>query len=314
MGDNNTSLSVLCADIGGVVSLSRMVDKPEALRALHHCQTRIRLALEHHGGRLVHCSGNRLMGSFTSHVDGLQAAIEMQRRVSRLPPCAGIPLTLQIGLCSGHQRREERYFPGDGSNPAVRLAAGTEPGCILVSIPRRLKHFPWARLAGDRVTNVSLSCGQRRLGVFHLPWQGRDPSPMRQALSQLIAEADGLRLRYGEQDMVMDGKCARLTIGRLADCDIALSDGRCSRVHGVIEKRLDRFVFVDRSRNGTFLSADGQAEIFVHRQEVELSGCGQLSLGSPAARAGVEVLQFQTGCAVRGYAPSRSSTMPPANP
>jgi hypothetical protein len=299
MGDNSTSLSVLCADIGGVASLSRIVDKPEALHALRHCQTRIRLALEHHGGRPIRCSGNRLMGFFTSHVDALQAAIEMQRRVSRLPPCAGIALTLQIGLCSGHQRREERYFPGDGPNPAARLAADAEPGHILLSIPRRLKHFPWTQLAGDRVPNISLSCGQRRLGVFHLPWQERDPSPMRRALTQLVAEADGLRLRYGERDMVVDGKRPRLTIGRLADCDIALSDGRCSRVHGVIEKRLDRFVFVDHSRNGTFLSADGQAEIFVHRQEVELSGCGQLSLGSPASRTGVEVLQFQTGSAVR---------------
>lgn len=299
MGDNSASLSVLCADITGVAALSRLVDKLEASHALRRCETRIKLALERHGGRLLRCSGHRQMGFFTNNVDALQAAIEMQRRVSRLPPCAGIALMLQVGLCSGHQRQEERYFPGDGPNPAARLAVDAAPGQILLSIPRRLKHFPWVQLAGDRVTNVSLSCGKRALGVFHLPWQERDPAPMRRALSQLVTEPDGLRLRYRDRDMLVDVNQPRLTIGRLADCDVALSDSRCSRVHGVIEKRLDRFVFVDRSRNGTFLSADGLAEVFVHRREVELSGRGQLSLGSPASQTGVEVLVFQTGSSVR---------------
>lgn len=295
MGEQTGSLSVLCADVTGVASLTRYVDTQEAAHAARRCETRIRLSVESHGGRLLTRPGNRLIAYFSDNVDALQSAIDMQQRVSSLPPCAGISLFVRVGLCTGHQLKEERYFPGEGPNPAVSLSTDAAPGHILLSIPRRIKRFPWEQLAADRIANISLQCGKRGLGVFDVPWQERDPGPLRLALSQLADEDYQLSIRYRGVSMRVDSNRPRLTIGRTSDCDLAIRDPRCSRVHGVIEKRLDRFVFVDRSSNGTFLSRDGHTEIHIHNREIELSGRGYLSLGSPAAETGMEALLFQIG-------------------
>jgi hypothetical protein len=65
-------------------------------------------------------------------------------------------------------------------------------------------------------------------------------------------------------------------------------------MHGTIERRLDRFVFVDQSTNGTFVTLEDQIEFFVHRKELVLFGHGQLSLGTPSSASGAELVQFQT--------------------
>lgn len=299
MGKDSGSLSVLCADITGVASLTRCVDTQEASHAARRCETRIRLSVESHGGRLLPRTGNRLLAYFSDNVDALQSAIDMQRRVSSLPPCAGVSLFVRVGLCTGHQLKEERYFPGDGPNPAVSLSADAAPGHILLSIPRRIKRFPWEQLAADRIANISLQCGKRGLGVFDVPWQERDPAPLRLALAQLADEDYELSIRYRGVSLWVNSNRPRLTIGRTSDCDLAIRDPRCSRVHGVIEKRLDRFVFVDRSSNGSFLTPEGRSEIHVHNCEIELAGRGHLSLGSPAADTGMELLQFQVGNRLR---------------
>ncbi|MBI2277660.1 MAG: FHA domain-containing protein [Dechloromonas sp.] len=299
MGEKTGNLSVLCADISGVASLTYHVDMQEAAHAARRFETRIRLSVESHGGRLLSSPGNRLIAYFPDHVDALQSAIDMQRRVSSLPPCAGISLFVRVGLCTGHQLKEARYFPGDGPNPAVSLSADAAPGHILLSIPRRIKGFPWAQLAADRIANVSLQCGKRGLGVFDIPWQDRDPVSLRLALAQLASAEHELSIRYRGLSLRVDSNRPRLTIGRTSGCDLAIRDPRCSRVHGVIEKRLDRFVFVDRSSNGTYLTPEGRAEIHIHNREIELAGRGHLSLGSSAGETGLEVLQFQVGHSLR---------------
>lgn len=295
MGEKMGNLSVLCADITGLASLTYHVDTQEAAHAARRLETRIRLSLESHGGRLVSRPGNRLIASFPDNVDALQSAIDMQRRVSSLPPCAGISLFVRIGLCTGHQLKEERYFPGDGPNPAVSLSADAIPGHILLSIPRRIKRFPWEQLAADRIANISLQCGKRSLGVFDIPWRERDPVPLRLALAQLADQEHELSIRYRGASLRVDTNRPRLTIGRTSDCDLAIRDPRCSRLHGLIEKRLNRFFFIDRSSNGTFLTPEGRAEIQIHNREIELAGRGYLSLGSPAARTSRELLQLQVG-------------------
>ncbi len=83
-------------------------------------------------------------------------------------------------------------------------------------------------------------------------------------------------------------------ISRHSTCEIVLRSTNSSRVHGTIERRLDRFVFVDRSANGTFVMLEDQIEFFVHHKELLLFGHGQLSLGTPSTIKGAELVRFQT--------------------
>ena len=118
------------------------------------------------------------------------------------------------------------------------------------------------------------------------------------ALSLALADAgDGagrLQLRFRGAEMVLDENQPITRIGRLPGNDVVVRAMRCSREHGRIERRLDRFIFVDQSTNGSFVTLEKQNEVFVLRKEILLFGRGQLSFGLPASAKGAEVLRFQT--------------------
>lgn len=287
-------LAVLCVNVTGGTSLVSSLGYPEALYLIERCAKRIQRSVETHGGRLVEYQGSKLMAFFGSGAEAFTSAIEILHRVAELPPHSGLPLAVRVGLCAGHQAREGRYFPVQGENPAANLSLAAPPGRIMLSVPRRAKLFPWLEMAGNSVPGIELNCGKRRLGVFQVPSQ----EPAQIALSLALADAcDGagrLRLRFRGVEMVLDASQPVTRIGRLPDSDLVVRTKRCSREHGRIERRLDRFVFIDQSSNGTFVTHEKQAEIFVHRKEILLFGRGMLSFGMPASANGAEIIRFET--------------------
>jgi len=287
-------LAVLCVNVAGGTNLLSNLGDPEALYVIERCAKRIRRSVETHGGRLVDYQGSKLMAFFGSGAEAFKSAIEIHHRVAELPPHSGFPLAVGVGLCAGHQAREGRYFPSEGDNPAANLSVVAQPGRIMLSVPRRATLFPWLEQAGNRVPEVELNCGKRRLGVFQVPAQ----EPAQMALSLALADAGGgagrLRLRFRGVEIMLDESQPITRIGRLPESDLTVRSTRCSREHGRIERRLDRFVFVDKSTNGTFVTIEKQAEMLVHHKKILLFGRGMLSFGSPASARGAEVLRFQT--------------------
>lgn len=299
MGSNEGALAVLCADVARNIRQASVLERAEALYTVQRCEKRIRRVVETHGGRLVDRSGSKLMAFFANDAEALQSAIEMQQRIAELPPHSGYPLGVRVGLCTGHQLREQRYFPGAGANPAASLSTAAMPGHILLSVPKRATLFPWLQLAANSVPDLLVNCGQRRLGVFQLDGQQPAPVALRLALAEPGIGAGQLCVRHRNVEMVLDETQPLTRIGRNPDCDLIIHDARCSRDHGTIERRLDRFVFVDRSMNGTYISLDGKAEVRVHRQELALLGRGVLSLGAPASANGVAQVHFESAGLLR---------------
>lgn len=291
---NERSLSVLCADVAGGEGLANYLDRNESVYAVGRYENRIRRSVESNGGRLMDRSGSKMMAFFGNNVAALQSAIEIQHRVSDLPPYSGVPLAVRVGVCTGHQSQEARYFPSEGDNPAASLSGSGEPGQILLSIPKRMALSPWLPLAAARVPDLELNCGSRRLGVFKVPWRNRPPVALKIALSQLANGVDRLRLRCRGTEIVLDGNQPALTIGRQTGCGLVLLDARTSRLHATIERRLDRFVFIDHSANGTFVTLEDQMEFFVRGKKLALFGRGQLSFGVPSSVEGAELMQFDT--------------------
>jgi len=203
-------------------------------------------------------------------------------------------MAVGVGLCAGHQAREGRYFPAEGDNPAANLSVVAQPGRIMLSVPRRAKLFPWMEQAGNSMPEVELNCGKRRLGVFQVPAQ----EPAQMALSLALADTGGgagrLRLCFRGVEIMLDESQAVTRIGRLPESNITVRSTCCSREHGRIERRLDRFVFADKSTNGTFVTFDKQPEMLVHHKEIVLFGRGMLSFGAPASAKGAEIIRFQT--------------------
>jgi predicted component of type VI protein secretion system len=92
--------------------------------------------------------------------------------------------------------------------------------------------------------------------------------------------------------LVMDADLATVQIGRDAGHHIPITDKMASRLHGRIERRGDKFYYVDLSTNGTYITIEGDVETVLRRDQAMLRGRGTLSFGHSATDPGAELVTF----------------------
>jgi predicted component of type VI protein secretion system len=80
-----------------------------------------------------------------------------------------------------------------------------------------------------------------------------------------------------------------ITLGRELGCGLTVADHLASRRHCTIERRQDKWVLKDHSRNGTFVTTEGDLEIMLQREEMMLRRRGWISLGHPREEGGEAV-------------------------
>ena len=134
----------------------------------------------------------------------------------------------------------------------------------------------------------------RDLSVFELVWQDSSDD-LTTLATRVIASTVRLRVRHGAQEIMLDDAKAVVTLGRDPQNDIVVADRLASRMHAHIERRRDRFVLVDHSSNGTFLTLEGEPEIPLRREEFILRGAGRISFGHAYAKDPSETVEFFCG-------------------
>src|SRR5256886_1612652 len=91
--------------------------------------------IKEHRGRIVHTTGDGLLGEFASVVDAVRCAVEVQREMAarNTDVPAEQRIDFRIGVNLGDIIIDENDIFGDGVNIAARLEALAEPGGICVS-------------------------------------------------------------------------------------------------------------------------------------------------------------------------------------
>jgi adenylate cyclase len=126
--------AILHVDVAG---FSRLMGEDEAgtHQALNELRSAVDPLITAHGGRIVGTAGDSVLADFSSIVDALNCAVEMQR-ASRavndpLPPERR--LELRIGVNLGDVIVDGDNIFGDGVNIAARLEALAQPGTVCIS-------------------------------------------------------------------------------------------------------------------------------------------------------------------------------------
>lgn len=102
-----------------------------------------------------------------------------------------------------------------------------------------------------------------------------------------------LHLKINGNDIVMTPAMRVFTMGRNADCDLVVNEAHVSFVHVRVLYRKGKFVLIDQSRNGTYIRADGGAEVcLVQDDEFPLTSTGRISLGRPLQAGGDDVIEY----------------------
>jgi adenylate cyclase len=163
--------AILHAD---VVGFSRLMGEDEAgtHRTLGELRRAVDPLIAAHGGRIVGTAGDSLLADFSSVVDALNCAMEMQQ-TSRgindpLPPQRR--LELRIGVNLGDVILDGDDIFGDGVNIAARLEALAPPGTVCISQTvydqvRNKLDLDYRPLGAHRVKNIAEPIRAYAIGV-----------------------------------------------------------------------------------------------------------------------------------------------------
>jgi adenylate cyclase len=163
--------AILHAD---VVGFSRLMGEDEA--GTHQALGELRRAVDPliaaHGGRIVGTAGDSLLADFSSVVDALSCAVEMQQaaRAVNDPTPVHRRLELRIGVNLGDVIVDGDDIFGDGVNIAARLEALAQPGTVCISQTvyehvRNKLDLDYRPLGSHRVKNIAEPVRAYAVGV-----------------------------------------------------------------------------------------------------------------------------------------------------
>ncbi|MBI1424328.1 MAG: FHA domain-containing protein [Gammaproteobacteria bacterium] len=287
---------MLFADVSGSTRLYEYLGDTLAFATINNCLTILRRLTEAHQGRVVKTIGDEIMAVFPDAGLAVQTACEMQLEMKAQPPVGNAQVAIRIGFHYGsviESGQGDGDVFGDTVNIAARMASIANGGQIITS-ETTVKQLPPIMRSSIRALDALTVKGKAEdIQVFEVIWQESSEMTMMvsRTLTPSLAEPV-VRLIHAGQEFIVNAQRLSLTLGRGEQADIIFQDRRASRMHGRIERRRDKFVFVDQSANGSYLTFSGEDEIELRREEVVLRGNGSISLGHPYRKDPSETVEF----------------------
>jgi hypothetical protein len=133
---------------------------------------------------------------------------------------------------------------------------------------------------------------QEVIDVHELLWQkSGDPTMLSERL-QAAGAAGSLRLIHGGREIRLDASRTFASLGRDPLNHVVIGDRMASRVHARIERRRGKFVLVDQSTNGTYITVRGDTELQLRYEEFILRGRGIICFGHSTQAGPAEIVEF----------------------
>ncbi|WP_170481749.1 adenylate/guanylate cyclase domain-containing protein [Ruegeria arenilitoris] len=123
--------------VADIVGYSRLVEDDEegTLERLRQSRVSVEASIASHHGRVFGSAGDSVLAEFSSPVDAVRCAVEIQRECSERDH--GLDrtgqLVFRIGINTGDVVVDGQNLLGDGVNVAARLESLAEPGGVLIS-------------------------------------------------------------------------------------------------------------------------------------------------------------------------------------
>jgi class 3 adenylate cyclase len=291
MAEPSRNLAVLFADISGSAKLYENLGDAEALATIDRCLALIKQVCVDGGGRVVKTIGDEVMAVFPGADGAARAATDMQARISSQRTSHGTPLAIHVGFHFGPVLEEGADVFGDTVTVAARLSNLARGGQVFTS-SETVAALPPVLRARTRDHHAQTVKGkQQDIGLFELVWQETEDE-LTALSTRLELRPAQLKLVHGDQHLELSNAKPSLSIGRDPQNDLVIGDRKASRMHAHIERRRDKFVLVDHSSNGTYVTVDNEAEIALRREELVLRGRGRVSFGHAYQDDPSEVLTF----------------------
>jgi hypothetical protein len=164
----------------------------------------------------------------------------------------------------------------------------------IITTAATVEHLSPEWRAACRLIDTAPIKGQgNEVQLYEVLWQTEDVTSMVPAIALKGRQAAArLRLRWLDQEVVVDDRHPSVTIGRAEDNDLVVKGNLISRLHARIELSRNKLVLIDQSTNGTFVQTLGGEESFVRRDSLQLKGEGMIGLGRLPEPDSAQTIRF----------------------
>jgi class 3 adenylate cyclase len=290
MDDAEQTLAVLFADVAGSTRLYEQLGDAQALATIDECLALVREASGGHGGRLVKTIGDEAMVVFATADQAVNAAGEIQLRMNDFADRRNLRIALRIGVHCGSAIESQGDVFGDSVNVAARMVALAKSGQVILTASTADELSSELRGKVREVDVMTVKGKEKDIAIMELVWL--DSAELTTLTTRPKLRVARLQLLHGTREIDLGPGATSLTIGRDAQNDVVIADRLASRMHARIERRRDKFVVVDQSSNGTFVTVEGETEVQLRREEMMLRESGHISFGHAYATDPVETLVF----------------------
>jgi len=285
------NLAVLFADIAGSTRLYEQLGDTAALEAISRCLALAEGSARGYDGRLIKTIGDEALLVFGQADHAAEAAAEIQRKMAEVAFGDNLRLAFRMGLHHGAAIEVSGDVFGDSVNVAARMVGLAKRGQVILSSPTADLLSPWLRERVRELDVLTVKGKEKDIGICELLWQDSS-AELTAMIPRSAARAARLELRHGARTFELNANSPVLTLGRDAQSDVVIADPLASRLHARIERRRDKFVLVDQSSNGTFVTIEGEHEIQLRREEMILRRRGSISFGHHHEPDPAETLAF----------------------
>lgn len=286
--------AILFADIAGSTGLYERVGDALAFRLVAACLDSLRRQIVRHGGAVIKTIGDEIMASFDSPAAAIAAANAMQVATSA-SGMADQALKLRIGVHWGKVVRADGDCFGDTVNVAARLASLATPDQILTSRQTFDQLPPYLQATCRHLYATAVKGRSESIAIFEAMWRFDQEQTMitNQGATAIDVPAVGKLVYRGKIYLLSEDK-PELTIGRDPSNAVVVGFPTASRNHAKLFYRRARFVYVDQSSSGSYVSLGNAADMLLRREELALSSSRAcIGLGTPTAQCGVDLLLFE---------------------
>jgi adenylate cyclase len=292
-------LAILFADVVGSTHIYEVMGDVRARDMVLTCVDIMRGATERHHGTVIKTIGDEVMATFPTPNDAVNAGSQMQHDIRTRPDLRveDQPVAIRIGCHFGSVVLENRDIFGAAVHTANRMTSQAKAGQIMITRAMVDGLAPEWRSAVRQIDVATLKGKGSEDELYEVLWQKDDATSMLPALALGAVAREHrpkrLRLRVHGQEIVIDGSRTNVVIGRAEESDIVIKGNLISRLHARIELSRNKFMLVDQSTNGTFVTIGNNGEeSFVRRDSMQLKGEGMIGLGRTPESGSQQTLRF----------------------
>jgi hypothetical protein len=215
----------------------------------------------------------------------------MQSQVAQRLGEGKTKLMIRIGFHFGPVIEEGEDVFGDAVNLAARMSGLALPGQVVTTAETVETMSDHLREATLRLTTMPVKGKVVEVDVHEFMWQASSERTVIPGRPRVPVPDSGppIQLSYRGREVVMKDT---VWFGRGPDNTVVIADKMASRRHAKLEQRSGKFVLVDQSSNGTYVTLGGR-EMRLRREETILHGSGVITFGHSASDTGAEVVEFR---------------------